>query len=44
MPVSNPPARERLLAAAAELTYPGGIEATGVDATAQARLTGHHHR
>lgn len=36
MAMSNPPARERLLAAAAELTYPGGIEATGVDAIAQA--------
>jgi AcrR family transcriptional regulator len=31
----KPPARERLLAAAAELTYARGITATGVDAIAQ---------
>jgi AcrR family transcriptional regulator len=35
MPSSDPrPARQRLLDAAAELTYSGGIEATGVDAIA----------
>jgi AcrR family transcriptional regulator len=36
MTASNEPARERLLAAAAELTYLGGISATGVDAIANA--------
>ncbi len=33
--VPEPPPRERLLAAAAELTYLGGIEATGVEAIAR---------
>ena len=36
MATSKPPARERLLAATAELTYLGGIESTGVDAIARA--------
>src|SRR5258708_38396541 len=36
MSASKPPARERLLAATAELTYLGGIEATGVDAISRA--------
>jgi AcrR family transcriptional regulator len=35
-----PPARDRLLRAAAELTYAGGVEATGVDAiAARAQVT-----
>lgn len=34
--ISKPPAKQRLLVAVAELTYLGGIEATGVDAIAQA--------
>lgn len=36
MPGAQPSARERLLRATAELTYAGGIEATGVDAIARA--------
>jgi AcrR family transcriptional regulator len=36
MSATKPPARERLLAATAELTYLGGIEATGVDAISSA--------
>ncbi len=36
VPGAQSPARERLLLAAAELTYAGGIEATGVDAIARA--------
>jgi AcrR family transcriptional regulator len=36
MSTAEPSARERLLAATAELTYLGGIEATGVDAISRA--------